>query len=264
MGRWTGTDASMPQPPLNQHVLVSHLGGDKQVRRSGDGVGRVYPAPCRSLTLIPAGCGFDWLTFGPIDFAHLYISPDRLSRTVARVFDDDPSAIALKDVVGVEDALLAELMSAILDQVATPTAPHGYLESLLEAALVRIVHQYSNVREAPRAARRALAPARLRRVLRHVEANLDGALGLQDLADVAGLSRFHFSRAFLQATGEPPLAYVARRRIELAGELLRTSGLPIADVAARTGFSSAAYFSTVFRRHTGFSPREYRYGDAGR
>jgi AraC family transcriptional regulator len=263
VGRWIGTDARMPQPPLKQHVLVSHLGGDKRVRRSGDGVRRVHPAPCRSLTLIPAGCGFDWLTYGPIDFAHLYISPERLSRTVATVFDDDPSRLVLEARVAIEAPLLAELMSSILEQVSGPKPLHGYLESLFEAALVQIVHHCSNIEAVPRTPRRALAPARLRRVLQHIEATLEGALDLQDLADVAGLSRFHFSRAFLQALGEPPLAYVARRRIEVASELLRTTALPIADVAARAGFNSAAYFSTAFRRQTGRSPREYRYGDAG-
>jgi AraC family transcriptional regulator len=259
VSRWTGTDPNMPQPPLDHHVLVLHLGGDKRVQRSGSGGRRVFNVPDGGLTIIPAGCGFDWLTHGPVDFAHLYIPPDRLNRSLTTVFDRDPSAFALRDTVGADDPLLRRLTTTILGEVRASRAPHAYLDCLFDALLSTLIQQYSNVREMQGLARHALAPARLRRVLDHIEATLFGPLDLEDLAQVVGLSRFHFSRAFRRAVGESPLAYVARRRLEIAKTLLRTTPLPIADVAARSGFNSASYFCAAFQRAFGRSPREYRY-----
>jgi AraC family transcriptional regulator len=261
--RWTGTDAAMPQPPLDHHVLVMHLGGDKRVSRSGAGLRQVFSVPLGGLTIIPAGCAFDWRTEGPIDFAHLYIAPDRLNRTVGAVFERDPSPFVLHDKVGADDPLLRALTAAILREVEAKTAPRAYLESLFESALVQIVQRHSNVGDMRQIARHTLAPTRLRRVLEHIETSLCGDLELKALADVAGLSPFHFSRAFHKAVGEPPLAYVMRRRMQIARTLLRTTTLPIADVAARAGFNSSSYFATAFRRHAERSPSDYRY-DRGR
>ena len=95
-------------------------------------------------------------------------------------------------------------------------------------------------------------------VLDFVEAGLAGPMSVTDLADVAGLSRFYFARAFHSAVGEPPLTYVTRRRVETACDLLRRTKLPVAEVAKRSGFKSPAYFSTSFRRRTGRSPSLYR------
>jgi AraC family transcriptional regulator len=259
--RWTGTDPNMPQPPLDHHVLVLHLGGDKRVQRSGGGVRRVFNVPEGGVTIIPAGCGFDWLTDGPVDFAHLYIPPDRLDRSLATVFDRDPSAFCLHDPVGVDDPLLRQLATTILGEVWACRAPHAYLDSLFEAVLSTLIQQYSNLKEMQGLARHALAPARLRRVLGHIETALFGPIDLEELAQVVGLSRFHFSRAFRRAVGQPPLAYVARRRLEVAKNLLRTTSLPIAEIAARTGFNSASYFCVAFQRAFGRSPRDYRYDE---
>ena len=261
VARWTGTDPSMPQPPLDHHVLVLHLGGDKRVQRSGDGARRVFDVPDGGLTIIPAGCGFDWLTHGPIDFAHLYIPPDRLNRSLTTVFDRDPSAFALHDPVGADDPLLRQLAMAILSEVRACEAPPAYLDSLFDTLLSTLIQRHSNVREIQGLAKHALAPVRLRRVLDHIETALYGPLDLDDLAQVAGLSRFHFSRAFRKAVGEPPLAYVARRRLEIAKTMLRTTPLPIAEVAAGAGFNSASYFCVAFQRAFGRSPREYRHDE---
>ena len=124
--------------------------------------------------------------------------------------------------------------------------------------LANLVTKHSSCGEVVAPARHALAPVRLRRVLDHVEAAIGGAITLGDLAAVAGLSRFHFSRAFHNAMGEPPLAYVGRRRLETAKRLLRSSEAAVGEVARRSGFASASHFSDSFRRHTGMAPSQFR------
>src|SRR3546814_9953638 len=84
---------------------------------------------------------------------------------------------------------------------------------------------------APPPRRGGLAPAVLRRVIDFAEANLGSALAIGDLAEVAGLSPYHFARMFKRSTGESPHGFVLRRRIERAKALLGQGRPPLAEVA---------------------------------
>lgn len=83
-------------------------------------------------------------------------------------------------------------------------------------------------------------------------------LDLDALAFEAGYSRFHFARAFAAAYGETPRAYLTRRRIERARDLLRATTLSVTEVCFVVGFVSLGSFSTRFRQLTGQSPSGYR------
>ena len=81
---------------------------------------------------------------------------------------------------------------------------------------------------------------------------------MNELADVAGLSRSHFSRAFQAATGESPQEFIIGRRISRARELLTDERHTIAEVAAAAGFSSQAHLSSAFKKRLGVTPSRYR------
>ncbi|MFT3775757.1 MAG: helix-turn-helix domain-containing protein [Minicystis sp.] len=108
--------------------------------------------------------------------------------------------------------------------------------------------------------RGGLSPAALRRVQLFVEANLERPIHLSDLATRAGLSEFHFARAFKTSMGTTPRLFVENRRIEKAQELLRHTDLSLAEIAAVTGLGAQSRFTTTFRRATGFTPAAYRRG----
>ncbi|MBT2134195.1 AraC family transcriptional regulator [Croceibacterium sp. LX-88] len=105
---------------------------------------------------------------------------------------------------------------------------------------------------------RGLIKWRLKRVEAFVEAGLSEPLSLSDLAKSAGLSRMHFAAQFRAATGMRPHEYVVRRRIQRAQEILRTSDMPLAEVALAVGFQTQAHFTTVFRRMVSESPARWR------
>jgi AraC-like DNA-binding protein len=90
----------------------------------------------------------------------------------------------------------------------------------------------------------------------YLETHLERDLSIEELAAVAGYSAGHFHREFRRATGETPVQYLTRRRLETARLYLRQSGLPIREIAAAVGFSDPLYFSRVFRRHFGCSPSQ--------
>jgi transcriptional regulator GlxA family with amidase domain len=99
---------------------------------------------------------------------------------------------------------------------------------------------------------------RLRRAKDLIDGALAEPLEVRELAAHAGYSPFHFIRAFRAAYGETPAQYMARRRIELACDLLPLANLTVREVAELTGFTSLAAFSTSFRARVGLAPSEYR------
>lgn len=107
-------------------------------------------------------------------------------------------------------------------------------------------------------ATRPLPKWRLRRVMDHVQSHLSERITLGDLAASAGLSRMYFAAQFRAATGLRPHEYVLRRRIERAQALLVESGDSLVEIALAVGFQTQAHFTTVFKRFTGETPRQWR------
>ena len=107
--------------------------------------------------------------------------------------------------------------------------------------------------------RGGLAAWQKARVTDYVEEHLTDNVLLSQLADVARLSPFHFSRAFKHSFGLPPLRYVTSRRIERAKSLL-AADTSITQVGLAVGFGETSSFTTAFRRHTGVTPTVFRRG----
>jgi AraC-like DNA-binding protein len=84
------------------------------------------------------------------------------------------------------------------------------------------------------------------------------SLGVDDLANAAGLSRAHFSREFRRAFGESPHAYLLTRRLERAAALLRSTDRSVADICFSVGLRSVGSFTTSFTRTYGMAPTAYR------
>ncbi|WP_378734253.1 helix-turn-helix transcriptional regulator [Nocardia brasiliensis] len=83
-------------------------------------------------------------------------------------------------------------------------------------------------------------------------------LRLDELATAAGVSKYHFLRAFAAVYGLTPAAYLAERRIERAQDLLRATNLTVTEVCMLVGYSSLGSFSSKFRQLVGVSPSEYQ------
>lgn len=103
-----------------------------------------------------------------------------------------------------------------------------------------------------------LAPATLRRVQEHIEANIDGDLSLEALGKLAGLSSSHFARAFRQSQGISPHAFVLERRLARARQLLLETDRPLSEIAVAVGFADQSHFAQRFRRQIGLSPGQFR------
>ena len=100
--------------------------------------------------------------------------------------------------------------------------------------------------------------AALRRAHDLIDRDYAEALDLDVMAREAGYSKYHFARTFAMAYGETPRAYLTRRRVERAKNLLRTANLSVTEVCFLVGFESLGSFSSLFRRLVGQSPSAYR------
>jgi len=99
---------------------------------------------------------------------------------------------------------------------------------------------------------------KLRRVMEFIEAHIDQPMPLERLAAAAAVSPFHFHRQFKRSTGMTPHQYIVQMRTERAKALLSGSDLPLAEVAAQSGFADQSHFTSTFRRTTSMTPRSYR------
>ncbi len=89
-------------------------------------------------------------------------------------------------------------------------------------------------------------------------------LDLDAMARAAGFSRYHFARTFRTAYGETPAAYLSRRRVERAMDLLRSANLTVTEICMLVGFSSLGSFSSRFSELVGCSPSAYRRREVAR
>jgi AraC-like DNA-binding protein/mannose-6-phosphate isomerase-like protein (cupin superfamily) len=105
---------------------------------------------------------------------------------------------------------------------------------------------------------RALRDPWIARVLRAVQDDPERPWTLSELAGAAAMSRTAFAQRFRELTGMSPVAYVKRVRLARAAELLRTTELPVAEIAGRCGYVSPPSFSRAFARVFGAPPGHYR------
>ena len=81
---------------------------------------------------------------------------------------------------------------------------------------------------------------------------------LEEYAEICKMSKFHFLRVFKEITGESPIEYRNKIRIERAKELLHDKNLSIKEVGIKLGYNSPSYFCDAFKKKTGISPKEYK------
>jgi AraC family transcriptional regulator len=209
---------------------------------------------------IPAGSVFvtsqdpiAWLRVSETTEA-LEVYPDaELLRAVAGEEPDlQPSAAARDGTVLAVCSVLkqAHLAGLVLSDMAASTLAHRLAGHLLA--------HYCGPRYRPERPPGQLDRKMVDQVTEYVDAELSGTLTLDRLGQVAGLSPFHFARAFKTTTGLSPHRFVMARRMHRATLLLTGTAMPVPQIAAAVGLSNVSYFRRLFRREVGLLPGEVR------
>jgi AraC family transcriptional regulator len=165
----------------------------------------------------------------------------------------DTRRIEIRNRFQVRDARIEHLTCAL----EGPSVSRLYADSVATALAVRLIDCHSSAAP-PRQERASLPGRKLRHVLAYIEDNLARDLALLELASLAGIGASQFKKAFRETVGVPVHRYVIARRVERAKTLLRNSRMPIAQIAAETGFAHQSHLARLLRRLAGVSPREFR------
>jgi AraC family transcriptional regulator len=161
--------------------------------------------------------------------------------------------------VPLDDPLLHHIAAVLQAAVAAEgMADRLYAEALANALADHLLRRYAGCRQPARVYSGGLTPSTLQRTTAYIQAHLEHALSLVELAAVAQMSPAHFARTFKQATGQTPHQYVTTCRMECAKHLLTETTLLLHEVGARVGYADQSYFTAMFRQHVGTTPKAYR------
>jgi AraC family transcriptional regulator, arabinose operon regulatory protein len=205
-----------------------------------------------------------WL---PANEAHDYGASERTPWTIGWVHFAGEEVAAWRKLMGAGASSrpsVLELPDDRLDQVALDRvyAPleRGYGVREQIAAAVALRQALSSVAQLLVAPRNRARPAgeRVAASIERLRRDWQQTHRLGELAAAAGVSVTHYSTLFRRHTGFSPVNFVIRMRIQQACRLLDTTKLSVGEVAERTGYQDAYYFTRCFRRIMGRAPRAYR------
>jgi len=173
-------------------------------------------------------------------------------------------AISLERRTNVDDPFISRIALSLVSNMGDGFLDHVLADALNTALAVRIARLFVNPSAINLAPSNGLSRERLQRVSDYIEAHLDNRLTLTEIAGVACLSPYHFSRSFKQVVGVGPRRYILQRRVERAKTLLRRSDQPLSWIAQEAGFTDQSHLTTEFRRQIGMTPGRFRAALTGR
>ncbi|TCA29833.1 AraC family transcriptional regulator [Rhizobium leguminosarum bv. viciae] len=257
---WRGLEADLVRIPPGR----THISGTPY-HRLGIHVGRPVRAQCRcdgrehrrlqkhgDIDVVPAGLDGVWEDDRECMILRLKISKDLFHRAAIDLGRDPATAIVpqfqLRDprLEAIAWALKAELEADV-------PSDNLYADTLATALALRLV-EASGDTSRPVDNGRALSPRQKRMLTDHIEDNLDMPLSLAELASLAGLSLSHLKTQFRNSFGMPPHRYVLHRRVARVEVLIRSSGLPLSQIALEAGFAHQSHMANSMKRLLGISP----------
>lgn len=173
---------------------------------------------------------------------------------VRKVIGDEATLYRLTDKIIADGFVTGIVERLMVDDVGGSAAKLNY--SLIETLLLTLRSSATSIGSRP--ASGGLTARQLATLREHVESRLSRPLRNTELAELVGLSQFHFARAFKQSMGASPAAWIRLRRLTVAQRLLADHSLSITEVAAAVGYESPSRFARAFRNTTGHSPTAFR------
>jgi AraC-like DNA-binding protein len=213
-------------------------------------------SPYHSVGMAVQGENCGWQFDKPVDAFHIYLSNDVLAQA-ARAEGKQDTNLELRECLRFEDPLVIQLALELTRACGANETNLLYADTLGLCMAMRLLHM-NGAAARPLPARGGLSPLQLRRVTDYLMGHLAENAALAQLAAVAGLSPFHFARAFKRSTGVPPHRYQTCLRIEKAKALLEATAFPVSHIAAQLGYDDPSHFARLFARELGVAPQAYR------
>jgi AraC family transcriptional regulator len=218
--------------------------------------GRPYShfAQNNAIYICPAEVEYAAATDADADILSISIPRERVALAIGATQTPGSHVIPR---LGVTDPVLVQL-GQLLAQELSGGCANGLLhwQDLSDRIVAHLVEHHLSSTYRP--AGGVLTHKALKRVNGLIEGHLAEALSLDDLAEAAGQSRFHFERTFTQHMGITPYRYLMHRRLEAAIALVRRGQLPLKTIAAETGFADQSHLSRWSKAVRGLRLTQYR------
>ena len=237
------------------HMIVLQLRDTVSVEWRCDGPFRTLDIRPGQVSVVPSGVPHSARFSTRSRWVGVSLTPEFISLAAETGAAGPPPEIVPR--MAVDDPLLEHLVGALRTEAAAG-APGGriYGESLAAALAGHLLRHY-NARSTATHQPLELGHPQLGRVLEHLHAHLLDDLPLSALANVAGLSPWHFARLFKRSVGEPPHHYLVRQRLVRAKEML-AGETSLADIAQTLRFCDQSHFAAQFKRAYGVPPQRFR------
>lgn len=177
-----------------------------------------------------------------------------------KLFSSVSSNFAMHDLTFQQPFVQDKELAASLFQLHLELEENGdalHFESRLISIFSRLAERHSEI--VSHCPEQKSGQGRIDHARQYLEANYNRNLSLTELAELSAFSASHFLRAFKDAVGLTPHAYLTQLRIEFATCLLR-AGTPLAEVACLAGFTDQSHFTKKFKRILGVTPGQYSSG----
>jgi len=251
--RYTGLD--VPIPPIDHVMIVRYRSGQTPMERCLDG--KWSKAACEPgvFSLLTHCEPSHWHWTQCIDVSHTYLSEALMCRVASDVMDRPVAAVRLLDLLSAQDPIVTSIADAItLEAQQQGLGGALYAESLAMQLTVHLLRRYAAVTYKDSLGSGALSPGRLRRLDEYIETHLQENITIEQLARVAELGVWTFTKHFKSTTGRSAHAYVMDRRVERARRLLSQGQMAIKEIAFVCGFADQAHMTRVFRTRLGVTP----------
>jgi AraC family transcriptional regulator len=248
----------LPSHRHREHVvLIALTDGCKGELVTSSGI-RVRGTQTKgSVCVLPSGLEHSAALEGESEHLALYVDPSLITKAAAEAQLSESFEIA--EMYTRNDRVINSIGMALLEELNSEgLSGRLYAESLGNVLAVHLLRHYSIATTRPLTFTGGLSATKLRHVTEFIADNYSRDLRLAELAQVAGMSSFHFAREFKRTTGTTPHQYLIKYRIERAKALLAKEELPLIEVGLRSGFSNQSHFTRLFRRITGTTPNSYR------
>ena len=251
-----------PYPAMTtQHILLARKDTKQSTRLEWtlNGSRQDHSFPTGNLILNPAGLLTRPQWNQDVDLHILAIDSTHLTSETEFDLSRSPELVPR---YGFRDELLTGLLHAITDELRCDHPDALYMETMAAAASQHLLRHYTShgapAAEPATRMRGRLPAARLRELHEYMRAHLGRKISLSELAAIAGVSTSHFARIFRQSTGVAPHQRLTAMRLQRSEDLLRGSGLTIAEIAALTGFADQSHLTRLFHQYRGVTPARFR------
>lgn len=212
------------------------------------------------LTAAGAPYDFRWktLTSEPFEIVLVLLSLPLFSEALQEVFGANAEHARLRDLSGFEDPELLPLLAKLREEAMRKTPSRLFVRGIGQAIAVHLARHYTALTDKARGDTASLPGFKLQRITEWMATHLTEEFSLARLAELGGMSEFHFNRLFKRATGVPPSQYHIKLRLETAQRLLRETTRSVITIANDVGYANPSHFARLFRREVGLSPTDYR------